>query len=129
MKTLFKRFKGTPYEYFKLHTSMRLQLPRPTQCKFCCSKRTRFELANISQKYLKNIKDWMYLCPSCHKKYDSPLYKWFKNGWKRKCKDCLKWKSVTMFYMRKAKIIKNNKEYHYKGHTQWCIDCTKRIYG
>jgi len=31
----------------------------------------RYERANISGKYLRNINDWIKLCVSCHHKYDN----------------------------------------------------------
>lgn len=33
----------------------------------------RYEWANLSGKYRRNISDWTQLCPSCHRKYDLNL--------------------------------------------------------
>ena len=38
-------------------------------------KPKRFDWANISQKYKRELSDWTQLCGSCHKKYDMGLIK------------------------------------------------------
>lgn len=44
--------------------------PRLDSHKKLMLKPKRFEWANISKKYLRDISDWMSLCPSCHRKFD-----------------------------------------------------------
>ena len=39
-------------------------------CKYCRKENCRFEWANISGEYKRDLNDWMNLCVSCHKKYD-----------------------------------------------------------
>lgn len=41
-------------------------------CKYANPK--RYEWANISGKYLRDISDWMQLCPSCHRKIDGNCF-------------------------------------------------------
>lgn len=58
--------------YGALHRRMRRIIPKPEFCSSCGKNKT-FDLANISQKYLDDIKDWEYLCRSCHMTKDNRL--------------------------------------------------------
>ena len=62
-----KKFKGTRYEYQALHAWVAKQLGRPSVCENCGTlEAPRYEWANISDSYLKDISDWARLCPMCH---------------------------------------------------------------
>ena len=38
---------------------------KPIKCEFC-NERPVLDLANISQKYKRDLNDWEYLCRKCH---------------------------------------------------------------
>jgi hypothetical protein len=62
-----KRIKG----YSRLHRWVRKLKGNPTYCSFNKNHTAkRFEYANISKEYKKDISDYISLCPSCHRKYD-----------------------------------------------------------
>lgn len=89
-------WKGNDLSYGGIHDRMKKLLPRPDFCEECKADPAH-DLANISGKYLLDIKDWHYLCRSCHMKSDGRLDKFLKysvsmeysseNG-TRKCKNC-----------------------------------------
>lgn len=68
-------WKGNGVGYFALHSWIRRKLGKPNICEHC---RNIFSLgsrklhwANKSGKYLRQLSDWLRLCASCHKLYDS----------------------------------------------------------
>ena len=63
-------WKGNKVGYDALHTWIYRRKGRPLFCEFCGKKEGKFEWANKSRKYLRNLSDWISLCISCHKKYD-----------------------------------------------------------
>ena len=52
-----------------LHQWVRTQMVKVNGCEYC-GKDKLLDAANISRKYKRNIKDFMWLCRSCHIKYD-----------------------------------------------------------
>ena len=79
-------WKGEDVGYFGLHTWLKKVLGKPKVCsnESCfyprfnergkwMEKPKRYEWANISGKYLRDVKDYFQLCPSCHRKYDLEL--------------------------------------------------------
>jgi len=62
-------WKGSKVGYGALHTWIRNKLGNPQTCKHCGNPAKHW--ANKSGRYLRNINDWISLCVSCHKKYDS----------------------------------------------------------
>lgn len=57
--------------YFVLHNWVVEQLGKPLKCETCLTTSAkRFDWANISGKYKRNLKDWKRLCRSCHLKLD-----------------------------------------------------------
>lgn len=67
---------GDKVSYHALHHWVRRHLGHPTSCSQCKSpevsvKRTNIQWANRSKKYLRDKSDWVALCVSCHKAYDS----------------------------------------------------------
>lgn len=66
-----RRFSGTLSEYKALHYWVGQQLGKPSLCRHCgTTSAKRFEWANISGKYLKDVEDWVRLCKKCHCKMD-----------------------------------------------------------
>ena len=43
---------------------------KANHCVECTKPSKRFEWANISGEYKRDISDWMQMCTSCHKKFD-----------------------------------------------------------
>jgi hypothetical protein len=62
-------WKGEKVGYFALHTWVKRNYGRPTQCVDCGSARL-VQWANISKEYRRERIDWKQLCIVCHKKFD-----------------------------------------------------------
>ena len=68
-------WKSDNVGYVSLHSWVRRRLGTPSVCKHCgTTESKRYEWANISGSYKRNLKDWIRLCKSCHNKYDD-IYK------------------------------------------------------
>jgi len=64
-------WKGEECGYGSLHDWVRSRLGKPERCFFCGTKESKkFEWANISGFYHRDLNDYMSLCKSCHVKYD-----------------------------------------------------------
>ena len=65
-------WKGNRVGYYGLHTWIFRQLGKASRCtdKNCKKKSKRYEWANKSGKYLRELTDWIELCKICHVKYD-----------------------------------------------------------
>lgn len=62
--------------YRAVHGWINKQLGKPSMCEHCkTTNAKRFEWANISGKYMRDITDWVRLCKSCHNIYDETGYK------------------------------------------------------
>lgn len=61
-------------EYARIHYWVRVQLGTPSICENCgiANRATRYEWANLSGNYLKDISDWARLCKLCHNLMDNP---------------------------------------------------------
>jgi len=57
----------TPYK--NLHAWVRRHKPKSIMCEMCRDN-PAVELANISDEYKKDIDDYLWLCTSCHHKFD-----------------------------------------------------------
>ena len=65
------RWKGAKAGYVSLHKWVYKHKGKPKKCSFCgLIKGKRLEWANKSNKYKRNLDDWIELCASCHRKYD-----------------------------------------------------------
>lgn len=56
--------------YNALHSYVHRRLIKPNACEHCKEDKP-LDLANKSQKYLRDLDDWLWLCRSCHSKYDA----------------------------------------------------------
>ncbi len=64
-------WKGDKIGYWGVHVWIRRTLGTPKVCQNCGSKTAKkFEWANISGKYRRDISDWKRLCTKCHIAFD-----------------------------------------------------------
>lgn len=64
-------WKGDNAGYHALHKWIQSRLGKPNKCDDCgITSGKRFEWANISGKYLRDVNDWKRLCSVCHHKMD-----------------------------------------------------------
>lgn len=68
------QWKGNAVGMFALHLWVKARLPKPPRCEEC-KKAPPYDLANISQTYLRIITDWEWLCRRCHMEKDGRLLK------------------------------------------------------
>lgn len=60
-------YKGNKVSYYGLHAWVARWLGKPSYCENCESTdKKRYEWANISGEYLRDLSDWARLCKSCH---------------------------------------------------------------
>lgn len=65
-------WKGNNVKYRALHAWVTRKLGRPKICEVCeITDKKRYEWANISGEYKRELSDFMRLCVPCHKAYDS----------------------------------------------------------
>ncbi len=114
-------WEGDNVGYFPLHNWVRRHKLKP---KFCerCGKNKPYDLANISQKYKRNVNDFEWICRSCHMKKDGRTDNLHKNK-RRKHK-------VNLILCTKCKEFKPKEEF-YKDKSKWdglnlnCKECIK----
>jgi len=64
-------WKGEKVGYHALHSWLYNHLGKPSKCEHCKSTTAKkFEWANISGKYERDLKDWTRLCTKCHIAFD-----------------------------------------------------------
>ncbi len=64
-------WKGDKVQYDALHDWVRKHLGKPSKCDFCgTTEAKRFEWANKTGEYKRELSDWLRLCKSCHVIYD-----------------------------------------------------------
>jgi hypothetical protein len=63
-------WKGDKAGYTSIHYWVHRRKPKPLGCEKCKKEKNRLELSNNSGKYLRDIKDYEWLCCSCHKYKD-----------------------------------------------------------
>jgi hypothetical protein len=68
-------WKGNKAMYGTLHDWVSLHLGRPKKCSKCgkTDKDAIYQWANISGKYLRNLKDYKRLCVQCHRAEDKNI--------------------------------------------------------
>ena len=67
-------WKGKNVGYNALHEWIKNRIKKPKLCQNC-NKKPPIDLANISQKYKRELKDWEWLCRKCHMIKDGRLTK------------------------------------------------------
>ncbi len=69
-------WKGEQVGYTALHDWVVLRLGKPRKCMFCgVTNAKRYNWANISRNYKRELNDWIRLCTSCHMKFDGTANK------------------------------------------------------
>jgi len=69
---LCSNWKGDNVGYDALHGWVERELGKPKKCTFCgvSDENKKYEWANKSGKYKRDLTDWIRLCKKCHHKYD-----------------------------------------------------------
>lgn len=69
-------WKGDEVGYSAIHKWVARQLGKPSKCENCgdTSKR-KYEWANLSRQYKRDLKDWKRMCTPCHRAYDNSMDK------------------------------------------------------
>lgn len=76
------QWKGDKVSYAALHEWVRKYYVKTEVCEICKEAPPR-DLANISQKYLRDLNDWEWLCRRCHMKKDGRMENLINNFSKR----------------------------------------------
>ena len=64
-------WKGDGVGMVSLHDWVRSRLGTPSKCEHCGkTEAKKFEWANKSHEYKRDLTDWVRLCVPCHRKYD-----------------------------------------------------------
>lgn len=64
-------WKGDKANYYSLHHWVERWLGSPSECENCgTTEASRYEWANISGEYKRDLADWARLCKQCHVLYD-----------------------------------------------------------
>lgn len=70
------QWKGEEAGYFTKHRWVRRWRGTPKLCELCKSTdKKKYEWANISKQYKRDLNDWIRLCTSCHRLYDGSALK------------------------------------------------------
>lgn len=67
------KWKGDKVGYLALHSWVQRELGKPDTCEHCGKsglKGRQIGWANKDHLYKRNLKDWIRLCTSCHRRYD-----------------------------------------------------------
>ena len=74
-------WKGNEVGIGQLHIRIKKRLKKPSLCPNCQARET-YDLANISQKYKRDLSDWEWLCRKCHMLKDGRInnLKKYKNA-------------------------------------------------
>jgi hypothetical protein len=80
------QWKGDKASYSAIHLHLRKYNPQPKSCMDCDIVTTKLDLACVTGIYDRNLKNYRYLCRSCHSKIDN--YKHFKDMSDRVCSEC-----------------------------------------
>lgn len=88
-------YKGENASYISLHGWVRRHKGKPSFCEHCGIIEGKFQWANKSHEYKRDLGDWISLCIPCHRKHDLD-----ENGNKRR--DTYKFKTLNS--QRKGKL-------------------------
>lgn len=108
-------WKSREVGYGALHGWVKRRLIKPKNCA-TCNKEISLDLANISQKYKREVADWVWLCRRCHMqqdgRFENPniIASQFKVGNKNRLGEKLS-KKVRSIISDKVKEFWKNPEY------------------
>ena len=69
-------WKGDDVGYTALHDWLSLRLGQPRKCEHCKTETAKkYEWANLSGEYKRDLKDWVRLCVACHRLNDGHGFK------------------------------------------------------
>lgn len=105
------KFKNYNFTSSTLHHKMYKIVKRNKFCSLCLLNPSQ-ELANLSQEYKLDPKDWIWLCKTCHRRYD--------NGWKFKNK---KWFKICRYCMKSLEVCSDN--FYRTKLGKWITTCKK----
>lgn len=71
-------WKGDDVRYSALHSWIKSRLKKPKLCQNC-GEGIAFDLANKSNKYLRDLSDWWWLCRKCHMIIDGRMNVFLRN--------------------------------------------------
>jgi ribosomal protein S14 len=88
-----KQWKGDSVSYGALHDWVKWHFKKQSQCNICGKKTDCLDLANISQKYKRDLNDWEWICRRCHMIKDGRITKLIeenklKTKEKKYCTNC-----------------------------------------
>lgn len=63
-------YKGDSACYISLHGWVRRHKGPPVICEHCGTTQGKFQWANKSHEYIRELTDWISLCIPCHRKHD-----------------------------------------------------------
>lgn len=65
------KWKGDAAGYISIHKWVAKHRGKPQECEFCGTTEVKlYHWANVSGDYLRDLDDYIRLCPSCHKNFD-----------------------------------------------------------
>lgn len=73
-----RAWKGDEVGYWGIHVWIQKTLGKPQKCERCKKDgltHHQIHWANKSGKYMRDTKDWIRLCASCHKRFDLGQFK------------------------------------------------------
>ena len=116
-------WRGDEVGYYGIHSWVQKELGSPSECADCGdTSPRRYEWANISREYKRDINDWKRLCRPCHHKFDSISEKvWATreiNGTARG------WEIEKKTHCKRGHEYNEIDTYYYKG-TPFCIKCRR----
>lgn len=66
-------WRGDSVGYYALHAWVYRKLGKPTHCLACKIQGKKYQWANISGNYKRELSDWFSLCRPCHYQHDKKL--------------------------------------------------------
>lgn len=70
------KWKGENASYSAKHYWVNRKLGKPRECSSCGTKKAKkYEWANLSGEYKRDLADYIRLCVSCHRRMDGHGYK------------------------------------------------------
>lgn len=70
-KAVKKIWRGVNASYVAKHAWVTRKRGSPRKCEYCgTTKAKKFEWANKHHTYRRNLRDYIRMCTSCHRRYD-----------------------------------------------------------